>query len=231
MNEALSSLAGTAGVRGFAVLDNSGTCISKSLPPPYEAFLVEDAAKRIAATANVFGSMDEGLFNGFVLNCTEGNLVFRLIDQFIIMALTEPTVNPNILHVAFNVVASNLNRSSSSEPAERISWTDSYKTPPEITSPSIDTSEALSSSASISSHDAVPRIIIQELLRIYVNYLGPAAKTVLKAQLSDLGATSRTLHYLQFDELVIRLTRKIPSAERQKEFQQAAQQLAKRISL
>ena len=79
--------------------------------------------------------------------------------------------------------------------------------------------------------DAVDRSVLQSLLVIYREYLGPAAKIVFKQQLEGLGVTSRTLRKAQLGDLLTRLSAKIPVAQRQKEFLAAARQLRERVLL
>jgi hypothetical protein len=79
--------------------------------------------------------------------------------------------------------------------------------------------------------DAVDRNIILQLLDVYRNFLGPAAKPVLKQQLAALGVTSRSLRAGQYNDFVVRLAHKIPSAERQREFLQSVRMLRERSIL
>jgi predicted regulator of Ras-like GTPase activity (Roadblock/LC7/MglB family) len=225
MNEALASLTATEGVRGVIVFDADGACIANDLPAPYEPALMAEAAKRIALVFDAFASVDDGAISSFSANCDAGGVVLRHAPPHIILALTTPNVNMNVLNVALNVVSLNLNRNKSG-------------TQPQVNSrAAADTlashsSQMLSQSGGIADQqippDAVDRRVLLQLLDLYRNFLGPAAKLMLKQQLTGLGVTSHTLRRAQFGDLVTRLAQKIPSVERQREFVAAAREFAQR---
>jgi hypothetical protein len=166
--------------------------------------------------------------NSFSAMGEEGGIVLRYVAPHTLIALTTPTVNMNVLNVAMNVVALNLGRKTSG------------------TQPSMANRKAIDPVSSQQSHtlsqsgdipdapippDAVDRALILQLLDVYRNYLGPAAKLVLKQQLAALGVTSRSLRVGQYGDFVTRLAQKIPSPERQREFIVQAQRLRERGSV
>jgi hypothetical protein len=75
----------------------------------------------------------------------------------------------------------------------------------------------------------VDRRVVQQLLAIYTDYLGPAAKLVFKQQLAAVGVTSRTLRRAQMDDFVARLTARIPVPQRQREFAAAVREYQERV--
>jgi hypothetical protein len=77
--------------------------------------------------------------------------------------------------------------------------------------------------------DAVDRSIVQRLLVIYTDYLGPAAKLVFKQQLAALAVTSRTLPRARVSELVTLLAARIPVQERRGEFAAAVREYRERM--
>jgi predicted regulator of Ras-like GTPase activity (Roadblock/LC7/MglB family) len=226
VNEALASLTATEGVRGVIVFDASGTCVANDLPPPYEPALMAEAAKRIALVFDVFASIDDGSVNSFSVNCEAGGVVLRHAPPHTLIALTTPNVNMNVLNVALNVVTLNLARKQSGTQLQ----TSSRLPADPVASHS---SQMLSQSGDIPDQpippDAVDRRVLLQLLEVYRNFLGPAAKLMLKQQLSLLGVTSHTLRRAQFGDFVTRLAQKIPSVERQREFVTAARELAQRF--
>jgi len=70
---------------------------------------------------------------------------------------------------------------------------------------------------------------VLQLLAIYTEYLGPAAKLVFKQQLDAMSTTSRTLGRTQLDALVGRLTARIPVPQRQREFAASAREYLGRL--
>jgi len=225
MNEALASLTATEGVRGVIVFDADGTCVANDLPPPYEPALMAEAAKRIALVFDVFASIDDGAINSFSTNCDAGGIVLRYSAPHTVIALTTPNVNMNVLNVALNVVTLNLSRKQSGTQQA------TGRAPTEVVASH--SSQMLSQSGDIPEAqippDAVDRRVIVQLLDVYRNYMGPAAKLVLKQQLSALGVTSYSLRRSQFGDFVTRLAQRIPSVDRQREFVTAARELAQRF--
>ncbi|HET9956812.1 MAG TPA: hypothetical protein VFQ61_20090 [Polyangiaceae bacterium] len=217
--EALASLSKADGVLGVVIFDEDGTCLSNQLPSPYEPILMFEIVKRLSVGFDAFSSLDPSPIASFSVECEDGSLLLRRLEKHWVVALTHPDANMSMINVALNVVVLNLNRGfpgSGKQPVSRSS-TDSMLG---------------HSSTSISlSHggqdleippDAVDRSFVQQLLVIYTDYLGPAARAVFKQQLAALGVTSRTLRRAQVNDLIARLVTKIPVAQRQKEFTAAA---------
>jgi predicted regulator of Ras-like GTPase activity (Roadblock/LC7/MglB family) len=227
MNGALTSLSSTEGVRGVIVFDADGTCVANDLPAPYEPMLLAEAAKRVIDVCDVFASLDDGNVNSFSAMGEEGGMVLRYVAPHTLIALTTSTVNMNVLNVAMNVVALNLGRKTSGTQQSMASR--------KAIDPVASQSQSLSQSGDIPDQpippDAVDRAVILQLLDVYRNYLGPAAKLVLKQQLAALGVTSRSLRIGQYGDFVIKLAQKIPNPERQREFVTHAHRLRERSSV
>lgn len=222
MNEAFASLSRTDGVLGVVVFDESGKCVANDLPPPYEPILLAEVLRRLSAAFDVFASLDTAEVTSFAVDCEEGSIVVRRVEQHWVLALTHAEVNMSLLNVAMNVVVLNLSRASGSQPIGR-NHMDSLgsRTSQVMQSTQTDTLEI--------PPDAVDRSVVQQLLTIYTEFLGPAAKPVLKQQLAALGVTSRTLRKGQVSDLVGRLTSKIPVLQRQHEFNAAVQAFRQRV--
>jgi len=224
MNEAFATLSRTDGVIGVVVFDDAGKCIANDLPPPYEPILLAEVLRRLSAAFDVFSSLDSTEVTSFAVDCEEGSVVVRRVEQHWVLALAQAEVNMSLLNVAMNVVVLNLSRTSGAQPIVRSH---------------MDTHSGRSSQGIQSTHtehleippDAVDRSAVQQLLTIYTEYLGPAAKPVLKQQLAALGVTSRTLRRGQFSDLVARLSAKIPVPARQQEFNTAVQAFRQRVSI
>jgi hypothetical protein len=223
MNEAVANLSRTDGVLGVSVFDEAGTCVANDLPPPYEPILMLEVLRRLAAAFDVFASIEANPANSFAMDCDEGSLVIRKVESNWVVALTEPNVNMNMLNVAMNVVALNLGRTGPKSGPQSIGRASIDGVPSRAS--------VLHSSATAALEippDAVERSLVQQLLVVYKDYLGPAAKPVMKQQLAGLGVTSHTLRKIQFSDLVTRLASKIPVAQRQQEFLNAVADLRRR---
>jgi predicted regulator of Ras-like GTPase activity (Roadblock/LC7/MglB family) len=225
MNEALASLSKTDGVIGVVVFDEQGHCVANDLPPPYEPILLAQVVKRLHAAFDAFGTLEEGDVSSFSVDCEDGSVVLRRVEQNWVLALTHPDVNMNMLNVAMNVVVLNLSRNSHSgmHRATRPS-TDSLVT----RSTTLGSMTGSDGELEIPP-DAVDRAVLQQLVIVYQEYIGPAAKAVLKQQLAALGVTSRTLRRGQFGDFVARLATKVPNVDRQREFLTAARKLSERM--
>jgi predicted regulator of Ras-like GTPase activity (Roadblock/LC7/MglB family) len=225
MTGALTSLAGTEGVRGVIVFDADGTCVANDLPAPYDPLLMAEAVKHVSLVCDVFASLEEGTVVSMSAKGEEGGIVLRYVHPHTLIALTTPRVNMNVLNVAMNVVALNLSRKTSGTQPQA-------STRVNIDPIASQGSMGLSQSGSIPGQqippDAVERVLVMQLLELYKNFMGPAAKLVLKQQLAELGVTSRTLRSAQLGDFVARLAQKIPNSERQREFSAAARQLQER---
>jgi hypothetical protein len=224
MIEGLSSLTATAGVRGVVVFDDADTCLASVLNPPYEATFIIDAVKRLMSVFDVFASLREGALADITLFCDGGGVTARYTSPHTIVALTEPEVNPNMLHVAMNVVALNLQRISGSVAAAPSSAA-FRPNPTKIGFNPMETagsSRVLTTTGSGGSQeippDAVDRAKVLQVLDVYRQFVGPAAKVMLKQELEGLGVTSRSLRQGQFRDFLARLARRIPSVERQQQF-------------
>lgn len=228
MNEAFQTLSKTDGVVGVVVFDDHGGCLVSEMPAPYEPILLFEVLKRFWSAFAAFSSLDNGAVTSFCLDCEEGSVVVRRVDHHWVLALTHSEVNMAMLNVAMNVVVLNMSRSgqpsSGTQRAARAS-SDSL-------SRSIIT-QSMSSDAGDQEipPDAVDRALLQQLVVIYQEYMGPAAKAVLKQQLAALGVTSRTLRRGQFGDLTARLASKIPVVDRQREFTSAVQKFRERMLL
>lgn len=154
----------------------------------------------------------------------------RYANPHTIVALTEPEVNPNMLYVAMNVVALNLSRIGGANPAPASAGF--RPNPAKVGFNPMDTagsSRVLTTTGSGGSQeippDAVDRAKVLQVLDVYRQFVGPAAKVMLKQELEGLGVTSRSLRQGQFRDFVARLARRIPSADRQQQFFQAVASL------
>lgn len=226
MIEGLSSLTATAGVRGVVVFDDEDTCLASVLNPPYEARFIIDAVRRLMSVFDVFSSLREGALADISLCCDGGGMTARYANPHTIVALTEPEVNPNMLYVAMNVVALNLQRLGGANVAPNSAGF--RPNPAKVGFNPMDTagsSRVLTTTGSGGSQeippDAVDRAKVLQVLDVYRQFVGPAAKVMLKQELEGLGVTSRSLRQGQFRDFLTRLARRIPSADRQQQFFQA----------
>ena len=234
--EAVTGLAKTEGVLGVVIFDDAGNCLMNELPPPYEPILLGEVIKKLSATFDVLSSLEGGDATSFSVDSEDGCLVVRRAEHRWILALASLEANLNLLNVAMNVVALNLSRngaSSGTRPAAPKANTDSLRGMGSVgsmaaLSTSHDSSRGMSEEIP---PDAVSRSALQRLLAVYTDFLGPAAKPVLKQQLAALGVTSRTLRHSQFSDFLAKLNSKIPTAERQREFLLAVQKLRERSLL
>lgn len=224
---ALAALCKTDGVVGAVVLDELGACVADHLPPPYEPLLFLEMVARVLAVFDLIATLDEGEAESLALDCEDGGLVLRRLDRQWLMVLTRPEINLSLLNVALNVAALNWQREV------RGSHSDPNRLAGAIapTERRAESTPARSESASENPVDAVPHAVLRDLLDLYAEYLGPAAKLVFKQQLAALGVTARSLRRAQLSDFVAQLTEYIPRPERKQDFAAAVRAYRERVLL
>lgn len=231
--EAVAGLTKTEGVLGVVIFDDAGNCLANDLPPPYEPILLSEVVKRLSVTFDVLSSLEGGEATTFSVDCEDGCLLVRRAEHRWILAIASLEANVNLLNVAMNVVTLNLSRGvgapSGTRPAAKAA--DSVGSMRSMSVGSMSMSQDSTSGGADIPPDAVSRAALQRLLGAYTEFLGPAAKPVLKQQLAALGVTSRTLRQGQLSDFIGRLMSKIPTQERQREFSLAVQNLRERSLL
>jgi predicted regulator of Ras-like GTPase activity (Roadblock/LC7/MglB family) len=221
LSSSLSALASTEGVRGSVIFDGSGMVVATDLPPPYEPVLMAEVVKRLAGAFDVFTSLEESAVSGLFAHCDGGGLLMRKVEPHTLVVLTKPEVNVNLLNVALNVLALNLAREATNDSAASRS---NMSLPMGVQSSHM-LSQSGAAPGEIIPPDAVGKATVMRLLNVFTEYMGPAAKVVLKQQLAALGVSSRTLRHAQYNDLVGRLASKLPSGPRQGQFTEAARRL------
>lgn len=227
MNEAFATLSKTDGVVGVVVFDEHGGCAVNEMPAPYEPILLFEVLKRLWSAFSAFSSLDSGPVSSFCLDCEEGSVVVRRVEQHWVLALTHSEVNMSMLNVAMNVVVLNMSRGQPSSGTQRAARASSDSLSRSLVTQSMSSDPGDQEIPP----DAVDRALIQQLVVIYQEFMGPAAKAVVKQQLAALGVTSRTLRRGQLGDLTARLASKIPVPDRQREFTGAVQKFRERMLL
>lgn len=217
----LSTIVNTAGVNAAAVFDPSGQCLASELPPPYQPILLSDALDKLNAAYDFFAAMggDESM-TALSARCDDGYLLLRKLGELTTIILAEPKVNVAMLNVALNVLALNVSRRPKEAGEAHMDSSRRISAPP--------LQGSMWSSPSASSPpppDAVGKAAIRDLLHMLQRSLGPAAKLVLKQELTKLGATARTLRKGQWVDLVDGLARRIADAAKRAAFAAAAKAL------
>lgn len=216
---ALSSLSGTDGVLGSVVFDRTGVCVANDLPAPYEPVLMADFVRRLLGTFDVFASLDDCGVTGLYASCERGGVLLRHVDGHTLVVLTHTDVNVNLLNVALNVAVLNLAREMNNDVSR------SRASPIAFGGQSSHSMSQSGVPGEIIPPDAVGKAIVMRLLETFTEFMGPAARTVMKQQLAALGVSSRTLRHAQYVDLVHRLAARLPSTARQGQFIAAARRL------
>jgi hypothetical protein len=226
MDEALDSLSKADGVFGVVVFDDHWTCVADRLSAPFEPVLLTRVVKRLSAAFDAFCSIEDGDVAAFAADCQDGSILLRRVDRYWLVVLAYLEYNMSMVNVAMNVAARTLSRGAVQDgtPLARPGPVDSAATLPAASSSFTPTAFPLAAPP-----DALDRSVVQQLLVIFTEYLGPAAKLVMKQQLEAMGATSRTLRRAQLDEFLARLTAKIPVPQRQREFAAATREYLGRV--
>jgi predicted regulator of Ras-like GTPase activity (Roadblock/LC7/MglB family) len=220
--DALATLCKTDGVIGALVLDELGACLADHLPPPYEPLLFLELVGRVLSVFDLVATLDEGEPESLLLDCEEGGLVLRRLDREWLMVWTRSEVNLSLLNVALNVAALNLQREGRRNQVDNV---------PAAVAPRVESVQPSGGNASELPADAVPHAVLRDLVGLYAEYLGPAAKPVFKQQLSELGATVRSLRQAQLTAFVAQLTKFIPRPEQKQAFSEAVRAYRERALL
>ena len=219
MSMDLSTIVSTAGVNAAAIFDSAGECIASELPPPYEPILLADAMDKLNGAYDFFTAMgDDAAMSALSVRCDDGYLLLRKVGDLTTLVLAETKVNVAMLNVALNVLALNMSRRSKAPSAVG----DSQR----LSAPPLQGSMWSSPSAtSPPPPDAVGKAPIRDLLHMLQRLVGPAAKLVLKQELTKLGVSARTLRQGQWADLIDALGRRIADADKRRAFAEAAKQL------
>jgi len=111
MSSALQGLNQIPGVIGSVIFNQNDECVVHMMPPPYEPMLLGGVMVELRNALNVLAYLDENAtWNAIVARFDAGYLVVRQVHRMTIMVLAQPTLNPAMLSVGFNVAALKLEK-------------------------------------------------------------------------------------------------------------------------
>jgi hypothetical protein len=111
MSSALQGLNQIPGVIGSVIFNQNDECVVHMMPPPYEPMLLGGVMAELRNALNVLAYLDENAtWNAIVARFDAGYVVIRQFQRMTIMVLAQPTLNPAMLSVGFNVAALKLEK-------------------------------------------------------------------------------------------------------------------------
>jgi predicted regulator of Ras-like GTPase activity (Roadblock/LC7/MglB family) len=111
MSNALAGLNQIPGVVGSVIFNAQDECVVSMMPPPYEPELLSQVMAELRNALNVLSYLDEQTsWNAIVIRFDAGYLVVRQLHKVTVMVIAQPTLNPAMLSVGFNVAALKLEK-------------------------------------------------------------------------------------------------------------------------
>ena len=111
MSNALIGLNQIPGVIGSAIFNAQDECVVHMLPAPYDPDLLAKVMAELRNALNVLMFLDENAtWSAIVTRYESGYLVVRNIQGLTIVVLAQPSLNPAMLSVGFNVAALKLEK-------------------------------------------------------------------------------------------------------------------------
>jgi len=111
MSNALIGLNQIPGVIGSAIFNAQDECVVHMMPTPFDPELLGRAMAELRNSLNVLAYLDENAtWSAIVVRYEGGYLVVRSIQGLTIVVLAQPTLNPAMLSVGFNVAALKLEK-------------------------------------------------------------------------------------------------------------------------
>jgi predicted regulator of Ras-like GTPase activity (Roadblock/LC7/MglB family) len=111
MSNALIGLNQIPGVIGSAIFNAQDECVVHMMPAPFDPDLLGKAMAELRNSLNVLAYLDENAtWSAIVVRYERGYVVVRSIQGLTIVVLAQPTLNPAMLSVGFNVAALKLEK-------------------------------------------------------------------------------------------------------------------------
>ncbi|MFZ5891713.1 MAG: hypothetical protein ACOY0T_11720 [Myxococcota bacterium] len=211
----LDELCRTEGLVGALLFDSARCCVARRLPTALDNQSLAETCERVHGVFDALSSLAEGVPDDFALAGDEGMLFLRHVHGHWLLVLSDSNVNLSVLGVVLNVAALAIERCLQAE----------------ATLPRASNSLASGQREAAPAADVVPLVVVRALLDLYAEHLGPAAKPIFKQQLSEIGATSRTLRRADVPNFVARLSERIPIAHARAEFSRGARLYGERMLL
>lgn len=106
MSNALQALNQIPGVIGSVIFNQQDECVVSMMPPPYEPMLLSQVMQELRNALNVLNYLaDSASWGAIVIRFDAGYLVVRNVNGMTVMVIAQPTLNPAMLSVGFNVAA------------------------------------------------------------------------------------------------------------------------------
>lgn len=111
MSTALAGLNQIPGVIGSVIFNAQDECVVHMMPPPFEPMLLGRVMAELRNSLNVLSYLDDSSsWTAIVIRYDAGYLVVRQMHKMTVMVLAQPTLNPAMLSVGFNVAALKLEK-------------------------------------------------------------------------------------------------------------------------
>lgn len=233
MKDILEKLCSIQGVVGCAVYDGSDNCLAHAAPEVFEPILFTRVIGELQEAFNLYRSIEASAsLSTFIARFEDGYLDVRWVNGHAILTMAKPSVNTAMLNVGLNAAALKLSKVLAGEPVPASGSGVVVKTPPPL--PSVGDSRRMGSGLSISPGsrpdqlvppDAVGLSVVNALVKLLAQEVGPFAKVHVKNELAKLGVSAQTVGRGQFLDLIGMVAKKIPDVAKQRDFVAAAKAL------
>lgn len=111
MSNALTGLNQIPGVLGSAIFNAQDECVVHMMPQPFEPMLLGSVMAELRNALNVLTYLDDsGTWGAIVIRYEQGFLVVRQLHRVTVMVIAQPSLNPAMLSVGFNVASLKLEK-------------------------------------------------------------------------------------------------------------------------
>lgn len=111
MSTALAGLNQIPGVIGSVIFNQQDECVVHMMPAPFEPMLLGRVMSELRNALNVLSYLDDSSsWNAIVIRYDAGYLVVRQLMRLTVMVIAQPSLNPAMLSVGFNVAALKLEK-------------------------------------------------------------------------------------------------------------------------
>jgi hypothetical protein len=111
MSSALLGLNQIPGVVGSAIFNQADECVTHMMPPRYDPVLLGQVMVEMRNALNVLAFLDENAtWTAIVVRYDGGYLVVRQFGKTTILVIAQPSLNPAMLSVGFNVAGLKLEK-------------------------------------------------------------------------------------------------------------------------
>ncbi len=209
----LKNLCGVPAVRGAVLYTEGGACVEHHLPPPFERNFVQAVVEDLQVAFESYSYLEPAKVTMALVKATNGLMAFMATNRFHVLALADPGVNLAFIKVAFGALQHKLAGMDADLVLE------AAEAPPAVAAPAAPPPPApapVPAAVAAPTRDVphggyAPPALMDRLVKTFTEFVGPAARLVVKDELGQLGFTMTTCPLDRVHEVVARLATRLPA--------------------